>query len=132
MENKDDYDLVVLGAGNAGLAAAAVVRGAGRRVLASSHSTGPLELFSIDLITGAEVGVSDRALLAAALSSRLDGAIAYAFPDAAGAAGWELVLLTPQGAFAKGLDQGPAHALLPTWQPDGGDLVYLGQVGATP
>lgn len=33
MEKKDDYDLVVLGAGNAGLAAATVVRGAGRRVL---------------------------------------------------------------------------------------------------
>ncbi len=33
MEGKDHYDLVVLGAGNAGLAAAAVVRGAGQRVL---------------------------------------------------------------------------------------------------
>lgn len=97
----------------------------GRRVLAVSRSRGEPELLAIDLASGAEVGVGDRTLVAAALASRRDGLIAHAFPDAAGQDGWELVLRDPQGASVRALAQGRGHALLPAWHPDGGELVYL-------
>lgn len=101
----------------------------GHRVLASSYFRGEPQLFTVDLLTGEEVVMADHSLPLAALASRRDGLIVQDVPEAAGPGDWDLVLLNPQGAIVRGLVQGPGQALLPDWNPDGGELIYLGEVG---
>ncbi|GAB4565586.1 MAG: hypothetical protein Tsb0020_16600 [Haliangiales bacterium] len=97
------------------------------QVLAYSRQQGVPELLSIDLQTGhvTSMGTADQLYLSA-LRAPGGQASVIALRDKAGYYGWDLVLVNKRGELSAELAVGRGDDLMPSWHPDGHEILYLG------
>lgn len=104
----------------------------GRRVLALSLGVGANRptFLEIDFKTGGfEIVGYDHALYHAAMRSPGAAVSAVAFEDNSGHHGWEIVLVGADGEVVGDVARREGEDLLPAWRGDGGELLWLAEVG---
>ena len=69
------------------------------------------------------------ALYQAVFSSPKGDSAILAFEDLSGQNGWDLALVNSSGKRRKKLQTRPENDLLPAWQPTGGGMAFLAEIG---